>query len=155
MADLYDCEDSEELTCDWPDEAIERYLDDCPPEQWPEVLHVVAWDRMEISASSRVRFADYVLEHLFETLDEEYAGEDPPEPTEAMRVAARAFVDAVVSGYPVWRCERVPADDEHIPVAAWVRENEPQWIAEDPATAACIEKLEGLARIPLDGWRVP
>ena len=145
MAEMYDCQDSEELTCETPDEAVERYLDDCPPEEWPEVLHVMAWDRMEITEKARRRLAGFVLEHLCELLADDYAGDDPPEPTEAMGAAALAFVDAVVPDYPVWRCERVCRDDEWVPVAAWVRAEHPEWIEEDPEARARIIELEELA----------
>jgi len=140
MAELYDCCDSENLTHEHPSDAVEEYLDARNAEDWPDVLHVKAWDHDEISEKEKDSLAGMVLERLFEHLSEDYGGEDEQEPSAAMGVAALAFVNAVCADFHVWRCSRVPHEDEWIPVAAWVRDNMPTWITDDEAVAAVVRK---------------
>lgn len=130
---LYDCCESETLTHDNVDDAVEEFLDATEASMWPETLTVAAHQNVTIEDSYAESLADWALEHMLESLDEEYGGEDYTDPTPKMKDAALAFARAVVSEYSPWRCERVPAEDIEVDVAAWVHEHNPEWIANDEA----------------------
>jgi len=139
MAEMYDCCDNEDLTHECPDDAVEEYLDGSDAEHWPDVLRVKAYDRTQITDKEKQRIAGRILESLFDDLNDDYCGDDRVDPTPAAETAARVFVDAVIADFHVWRCDRVPHEDEHVPVAAWVRENRPEWITDDAAVAKRVQ----------------
>lgn len=128
-ADLYDCwEESDELRWSDPDEAVESKLDEMDREQWPEEVTVYAWKRMEVERLPRL--IDFALQAILDDLDEDYGDpEEATEPTEAMLAAARAFVDAVIAEYTVWRCE--PCGQQTVAVLPWVHEHRPDWLGEE------------------------
>jgi hypothetical protein len=104
-ADYYTCnEAAESFSCTHPDEAIEEWLDNVGED--PEAVTVYAYARNKISQHDQVLAADDVLTRLLDSLDEEYGGPDPSYSTPKMEEAARAFVDAVVAEYHVWRCDK-------------------------------------------------
>jgi len=118
---LYSCDEAEYLTHETPDAAIESYLDDFADGDLPETVDCYGWARLVVSA-------DFLspLEGMLEALDEEYAGDDPQEPTEAMLAAEKAFVAAVVAEYQPWQCEVVSR--ETINCREWIREHRPHWV---------------------------
>ena len=108
--------DDEQLYHESIDEYIEATLDDMYPGQpEPATLVVVGYVPMKASTWPE----DWVLEPLLENLDENYGNPDgdPTEPTEGMKKAARAFIDAVLAEYRVWACEEVTR--ETINIAEW------------------------------------
>lgn len=128
-ADYYDCVDSSELLRHKSeDDAIEGYLDEIEREKWPERLRVYGFARATIDEASRARWSAAILEDLLERIDGDEFGdpEDATEPSPAMKVAARRFVDEVVSDYKVWSCE--VCGSREIEVMPWVRKHCPHWL---------------------------
>jgi len=73
---------------------------------WP--IKVLVYKRRDIGGDKQAqRIADQAISEALDNLDEEYSGEwaDPAEPTEAIKVAALAFGQAVVADYVPWSCE--------------------------------------------------
>jgi hypothetical protein len=144
MADMYDCCDNEDLRHEHPDDAVEEYLDACEATNWPRVLQVKAWDHSIVVELDKDRFAEWAIDNLLENLHDNYGGDDyvniAPEQQLLVEAAARNFVDVTVAAYgQPWRCDRVPREDEWVPVAAWVLENKPEWIEADPLVRAFVE----------------
>lgn len=112
--------DDEKLSCTDIDEAIYEYLEDLEPEEWPETLEVCGFDPVDVSMPD-------VLGDLIKSLDDDYG--DPyggeSKTTEAMREAARVFLDVIRREYAPWACEQV--ETRTIDVLEWVKANEPQW----------------------------
>lgn len=119
--------DDERLHHDDPDEAIADIIDG---------LHPVGFD--EIGEITVHEFAPATpnpehwrpLESLIEQLDEEYADPDGDgtRPTEAMLVAEKAFVAAVLADYTPWSCKPT-GNTVTVNALEWVRANRPDWLA--------------------------
>lgn len=124
---FWTCRDSERLTCESVDEAVEEYLDAVPMYEWPETLTVRGFEPQAATYDG-----DTVLERMLEHLDEEYGDPDgdPTEPTEEMKAAADAFVTVVLAGYRSWACEECETVD--VNVREWVKENRPDRLEEAP-----------------------
>ncbi len=121
--------DEEQLTHTDQDDAIEGILD---MGELSGTLEICGYARMELPGAESL--CDHVLEHILEGLDEEHS--DPEgsysEPTDNMKEAAKVFVTAVLSEYTSWACEIV--ERKTIDVAAWVKENRPDWLEEKMVT---------------------
>ena len=121
---LYGGYDDEELTYSDPDEYIgselEQYL---PEEQLPETIRVCEYKPMGITWRG---LDDYVLEHLIETLDDEYGPPGGTDITADMRTAAFLFVERIRRQYRVYQCEMVSV--EVVNVGEWIREHRPDWL---------------------------
>ena len=125
---FWDCGDPEILNFDEMDVAIEDHLSVTRAgEPLPATIEVCGYARMKATVSTLDHRA---LEDLLDTLDEEYGGDDPTEPTGRMRAAAKRFVKAVLSEYVVWNCEVI--ERRTVNVAEWVHANAPHWLTEDP-----------------------
>jgi len=154
-AAFYDCVEREErLTYSDPDSAIEAYLDDLDG-QIPESLTVYGFAPVSVEDEGRRRLADWALRSLLESLDDDAFGdpEEASKPTEAMRVVARAFVDAVLEEYKVWHCEKV--GEFTIDAHAWVREHRPWWLregSEDGPPEDNLTDAEAEAQILGEEW---
>jgi hypothetical protein len=125
--DLWDCDGSEDdLRHETPEEAIGDYLDQCAPGDEPEQLDVAGYQRMTIKPNAWELDPGRLLENLYESLDDEYnSGEDPSEPTAAVKAAAQAFLDVVRREYVAYNCDqRVIVSLDAADVAAFVAE---QW----------------------------
>ncbi len=124
-AKYWTCErDAERFHCETVDAAVEEYLDDREPEDWPIKLIAYGYTPIELAPGS-ISFR-YELEQFLEQLDEEYG--DPDETTEitdAMLVAAEAFGEIIRKLYPVFSCERV--EESHVDVQEWVLHHHPGW----------------------------
>jgi hypothetical protein len=130
VVDFWDCDETtDHLTHHEVDEAVEYMLDQMEPEEWPRALTVHAFARDEISAAARQHFAISAAERLLEDLDEEHGDPNGSDRTPQYAIdAARVLVDAVLEKYTVWSCHRVPAADEKVDVAAWVKEHAAHWL---------------------------
>lgn len=84
------------------DQTIEDVLDNYDEGTPVEIL---VFRKMKITGVDRM--ALHVLEGLLEDLDDDYRdpGGDSTKPTEGMKAAAKAFVEAVVKEYNVWACQ--------------------------------------------------
>lgn len=119
---LWGSPDSERLEYTDEDEAIEGILDDIDG-QLPERITICGFACMEVIISRL-----HPLEDCLEALDEEYGNpEDGPDgPTKAMEEAERMFLEILKKEYVPWVCEEVCRKE--INVAAWVKENRPDWL---------------------------
>ena len=106
--------DGDETLQECPENVLDQWIDlvgfntfeaAASHEEWP--MKVYVFKRMN-HWRNRVRFAENYLERILEDLDEEYGDPegDTTEPTDAMKRAALAFVDAVFREYEPWNCER-------------------------------------------------
>jgi len=111
-------EDEEHLIHESKKEAIEYYLDDFEEGMEPTKIQVFGYAKIEINEDG----IGY-LEDLLEYLDSEYGDPDGgwTDPTDAMKKAAKIFVDTVVSEYNVWRCHCVY--EEEVNVKHWLNKN--------------------------------
>lgn len=130
-------EDAEELTYEAQHEAVMNYLESTHTAQWPETVEIYAWTRQTISEKQREWMAESVAEHFLDSAFEEYRDPDHG-PRAEVSTHALNFVNAVIDDIGVWACERSKEHDEVINVAAWVRENEPSWLTDDPEIAAWV-----------------
>ena len=124
--EYWDCDEGAEvLDHTERDEAIEYCLHAMHPDPWPETLEVHGFARCPEPDAER--YTGSVLEGLLVLLDENHG---PPDyysaATDAMKAAERAFVEAVLKEYEVWRCYK--ARTETVNVAEWVREHCPGWL---------------------------
>ena len=135
-------EDEEELTHTSIGDAVEYYLDDIEPHEWPRVLHVYGWRESTIPESF---LAGSTVERALEALDEEFGDPDGgySEPTQAMKEAEAVFIRAILAEYPCWLCERT-SEVEIVDVAAWVREFSPDWL-DGPETQKALARLDAKA----------
>ena len=102
----WDCSDDIEiLRHDSVAEAVISWHDESLIEILPETVTVYGFARRVIDRAWLYRI---VAEHLTESIDEEYGGEDGPvdEPA-SVQAATKAFVDSVVDDYEPWQCEIV------------------------------------------------
>jgi len=121
--------DAERLVSESVDEAVERFLDDLPPEMWPETLKVYGFAPAELPGTDSLIGFGGPLEGLLESLDEEYGDpEDYHCRTNKMEEAERVFVDTVLSEYQVWTHEPVCSQEIH--VRTWVLDHRPHWLEE-------------------------
>lgn len=66
-------------------------------------IEVHVFRRMKVNPD---RLAERTLERIIEDLDEDYGDPDnPTELTEAMKAAAKQFIEALLKEYVVWNCE--------------------------------------------------
>ncbi len=121
---------AEQLSGQNEDDAVEDILEEIYPDPLPEVVEIAGFVPMDAAwAIDRIA----ILERCLEELDEEYGNPDgePAKPTEAMVAAERAFLEVLKREYTPWACEEVCRKE--VNVAAWVRENRPDWIeAKEP-----------------------
>lgn len=130
-ADFYSCQaDAEELFETDPDEAIEAHLDNVVDfRPLPEEITIYGWKKVALEPR-RDCLVDLAIEPVLERLDEDYGDpEEATEPTEAMLAATRAFIDAVLADYKVWRCE--PCGQQTVAVLPWVREHRLDWLEDE------------------------
>lgn len=123
---MWGVNDAERLEHEDRDEAIYDYLDaNYVRAGDPATVTLQGYVRCEVNSQE---LADQALETLLEDLDEQYAdpeGEDT-KATDAMKAAAKVFVDAVLSEYEVYTCELVFS--EEVDVSAWIQEHQPGWL---------------------------
>lgn len=93
------------LHCEIAD-AVDEFLNDRgPSDPLPNELEVYGYAPM---VPDRNLAADRVLEFLLEDINSEYGNPDEAfVPTESMKAAAAAFVDAFLSEYRIWACDKV------------------------------------------------
>lgn len=123
--------DLERLTATTPDEAIEDYLDNIEPRDWPEAIEVRGFRPMVPSLPTFLA----PLNEVLEALDEEYGDPegDGHKPSEAMLEAQAQFLRTVCSEYVSWQCEEV--ERSTVDVSTWVLENRPDWLQSDRVDA--------------------
>lgn len=91
--------------CEIADAVYEFLNDRGPSDPLPNELEVYGYAPM---VPDRKLAADRALENLLEDIDSEYGNPDGAfEATEGMKAAAAAFVDAFLSEYRVWACDKV------------------------------------------------
>jgi len=133
-------EDEEELAHTDLDDAVSEYLDGfmspkMTQDDWdaiPETVEVLGYKRMDpLSAGSVDHYGP--LDHLLESLDEEYGDPngDPTKRTPAMEAAAKEFLEKVLAEYEVWACE-LSGEKKTINCLDWIKENMPEWLTEKP-----------------------
>lgn len=107
-------EDEERLSCTEIGERVQKFCEDYEgDEPIPETIELIGFDSMKVNEGS---YAEWLLDNLLETLDEEYGDPDGDgtEPTEGMKQAANEFIKKVFSEYHAWNCEIVCKKTVHI-----------------------------------------
>lgn len=122
--DFWDAEESEELTYETLDEAVEGYLDQA--NIWlddPTIDIIVSgFCKMEISRETL-----NPLDNLLDQVEEEYGNPNKDyKPTDALREAEKKFIDIFLQEYDVYVCEKVC--EVSVNVKEWVEENRPDWL---------------------------
>lgn len=123
---LWECDpDAEILNHNTRDEAIEHFLDGQGFLQTSGTIQVNGFARMipEQGAWAEDAVIDALLEGPWEELVDP---ENGPERTREMAEAAKVFVAVMVKEFHVWACEIVTTED--VDVAAWIKENRPDWL---------------------------
>ena len=124
--EYWDSEGEERLTHTDRYDAIECILDGT--DKLPEKIEICGFAHLLPNVEL---LAHHLLEMFLESLDEEYG--DPKgsgtEATAAMKEAAKEFTTAVLDEYKVWICILVKR--ETVDVAAWVKENRPDWLEQN------------------------
>lgn len=108
----YDAEDLNHATIA---DAVESYLSERSPlDEIPETLTVYGYARRNPTRNDCGR----PLETILEALDEEY-GEDGVfyEPTDRMKAAEQAFIEAVLKDYTAFTCVKVMT--QHVVIAEY------------------------------------
>jgi hypothetical protein len=98
-----------------PEDAVAELLDDNRDHaerlaELGETITVYHWAGMQIEGPEKNSRAALALDQLVDQIEEEYGdpeGYNQPDVTDAMKAAARAFVDAVLADYEMWACECV------------------------------------------------
>jgi hypothetical protein len=121
---FWDRADTEYLSIEDKDEAIEKIIDDLSL-LVPSEIEVVGYKRVKIKVDIESS-AENLLSNLIENLDEDYGGEDGTDITEEMSEYAIEFVKKILSIYPVWSCEE--GCRETIDAKAWVEQHRKDWI---------------------------
>lgn len=125
------------------DAAIEEYLNKIREkvrtrgygdwlDELPECLTIRFYAPMEPNVDD---FADRVLTHLLEAVDEQYGdpdGNEENEPTDDMEAAAKVFVKAVLKECHIWACEEIGSDN--IDPLEWISKNRPLWMPKEWAS---------------------
>ena len=122
---FYGLEDTDRLTAVSLDEVVQFNLDEWAYGPLPEHLEVCGYTPQAITPNS---YTTRVLGNLIEMLDEEYADPDKVEatkPTQTMKEAEQAFIEAVLAEYKPWLCDLTTRETVHVPT--WIREN-PEWL---------------------------
>ncbi len=135
--EYWDSDDEERLIHTDIDEAIESILDGT--DKLPEKLEICGFARMELPG---VEFlATDVLDRLLEGLDEDHGDPDGSytSGTDKMKEAAVKFTATVLDEYVSWACEIVKR--ETVDVAAWVKENRPEWLEQEEIEKKQNDKL--------------
>lgn len=125
-------EDQEHLTCTDPDDVIRYLVEDIPRgENLADYAGVTVYEYKPVTVDRRLIEAHF--HEVLTTLDENYgpdiSSNDPYEPSDAVKDAYRAFVDALLKDYTPWRCEKT-GKSETYNLLDWIRENEPEWLEE-------------------------
>lgn len=108
------------------EDAIEDILEEMDP-PYPKTITVCGYARMWVGQADLDRLS--VLENALEGLDDTFGDPDTySQPTEAMRRAEQAFLEALRREYVPWGCVEVCRKE--IDVATWLRENRPEGLAE-------------------------
>lgn len=97
----------EQLSCTEIGERVQEFYENLEDnEPLPETIELIGFDPMKVNEE---RHANWLLDNLLESLDEEYGSPDGngTQPTETMKQTAKEFVEKVLSEYHVWGCERV------------------------------------------------
>lgn len=83
------------------DDTIEDVLDNY---ETGTPIEILVFRKMKVKNIERL--AEWSLEHILETLETDFGDMEgePTKPTEGMKAAAQAFVEAVVKEYKVWTC---------------------------------------------------
>ncbi len=124
--ELWGMEGDEYLNHTEMDVAIEAELDGC--DKLTGTLVICGYARYDKPKAEK--WGDDILENLLERLDEDYGPpEDSTDKTDAMKEAAKVFVQAVLDEYLVWRCEVV--ERKTIDVPEWVKANRPDWLKQE------------------------
>lgn len=124
-------EGEEHYTAQDPDEAIHDILDGYEPPEFAAEVEIIGVKPIPLTAE-KIGW-DWFLEHILETLDEDYADPDGgmTEPTVNMVAKAKELAEAIAKEYPVWTCKevvRVTLED----VLGWVKQHEPEWLEDVP-----------------------
>jgi hypothetical protein len=114
---LWGSADDETLAYSDADEVFASMVNDMLPEELDREATAYQFKRVEIP-----RGYFNPLERLLEDLDDEFGGEDPSEPTEAMKAAEQAFIDAVLKDYVPWRCDPT-GEKVTVNLLEWAKEN--------------------------------
>ena len=110
----WDLERTERLEHTTIDDAMVHILDGY--EEDPEFITLVGYAQKEIDLNSI-----YMLESIYEDLDEEYSDYegDPSVPSPLVIAAFEKFLEVVESEYEVWACEEITR--QVVNVADWRR----------------------------------
>ena len=140
--DFWSCEEGlERLTHDDIDSAVESWLENVEPAEWPDDLTVYAYVRGSVSEAERAAWTDELAERAMELWAEEHGDpDDDSGPSDALVAAARALVN-LASARQSWTCAREHRFDATVNVADWVRADAAwanhhevvAWLAERPA----------------------
>ena len=126
--------ETERLTHDNKDEAIEQYLDLYEPpgtgnveEMLGELGEITVFGFAHDTLPTRESLAELALEDMFGHFCDYADPENEEEPpTQGMKDAALAFADAIIADYRVWVCKIVC--EEKVNALEWVREHSPHWL---------------------------
>ena len=118
------------------EEAVQEWVEDLWPEELPETLVVYGFAPIDLSGVDVD--AERVLEHLLESMDEEYGDPDGSYTiaTESMKAAAEVFVETIYAEYDTWACVKVC--EKTVRVADIITAEIP--IREAPEVVATVEE---------------
>ena len=123
--DFWSVGESDRLSYEGEDEAIEFFLDDLyDSDVLPEQIELVAYRRRKPTFEE---FKGSVIERFIERLDEEYAdpdGYDHTTVTKRMLEAEERFIKEVLDEYTPWLCEVVFR--KKVSLKDWVAEKMPE-----------------------------
>ena len=99
------------LSCTSIQERLQEYVDGLyPDDKIPETIELFGFDPMYVLGEEEIeRLSDFILDEVLEHLDENYstAAEDPTDPSDKMKEAAKAFATVIISEYIPFDCHEV------------------------------------------------
>lgn len=124
--------DADYLTHQSIEFAIDEFLEDVEPPEWPDEVVVYGFAPMEVRFSGYAR--DNMLDELVESLDEDYGdpygNSDDYRPSDAVKAKADELLRLMEAEYPCWTCEEVET------VTVPLRDYVPLERSEDPDVMA-------------------
>jgi hypothetical protein len=98
-------DESETISATDPEEAVQDYFDATAPDTLAEDVTVTGYRSRELGKYESALDPDQMVEEVYESLDQEYGGDEPTEATPAVLEAARVLCETIRREYRAWQCE--------------------------------------------------